>query len=197
MSKLEEYLNRMQEGDKTLTDVHLDEIGIEDEGAEKIAAVLPNSKLIELYLGGNRIGDEGAKKIAAALPKGLKRLDLGWNEIGDEGAKKIAAALPQSNLEDLWLYENKISEVGFNHFVKLLPFSRVTSFAFGGNQISERLETEINDIVAANKARAERGEDPPPLTPELAEEYGIGPGTKVGGEKLHQAATGQQQARSR
>ena len=52
----------------------------------------------------NEIGPEGGTALAAVLPQTkLKVLTLGGNQLGHEGAKQLAAALRgNETLEELW-----------------------------------------------------------------------------------------------
>ena len=85
---LERGLGNLQECCR-VTALDLSAIEIGDEGAGRLAAVLPQCTLrAHLDLGCNIIGDEGAGLLAAVLPQcpSLAHLHLGYNDIGSEGA---------------------------------------------------------------------------------------------------------------
>ena len=68
---------------------------MQSEGAVLMAAGLPHPTLASLELEDNGIEDSGADAIAAALRRGgsLSRLGLAENEIGARGARAIAASI--------------------------------------------------------------------------------------------------------
>ncbi|XP_067859441.1 MHC class II transactivator [Heptranchias perlo] len=96
--------------------VKMSENKIGDEGAERLAEVLPNlTSLEELTLSRNQIADRGAQKLARSLPnlKSLRTLSLYDNIIGDKGAEKLAEILPvMKSLKVLDVQFNKITDVG-------------------------------------------------------------------------------------
>eukprot|EP00656_Telonema_subtile_P040527 TRINITY_DN4559_c0_g1_i1.p1 TRINITY_DN4559_c0_g1~~TRINITY_DN4559_c0_g1_i1.p1 ORF type:complete len:191 (-),score=36.26 TRINITY_DN4559_c0_g1_i1:231-803(-) len=93
--------------DHTGIEVNLWARGINDRGAEAIAAALTeNETLQELYLFNNKIGDRGATALAKALEVNttLKRLDLHNNPCGEVAAAAFIAVLQiNSTLESLTL----------------------------------------------------------------------------------------------
>jgi len=86
--------------------------GITAKGIASLAAVLPQTHLQKLRLGGNDIGDEGCKELASVLPKTkMTNLDLFSNGITDDGFKLILFSSPPS-LMGLTLDQNKLSGDG-------------------------------------------------------------------------------------
>ena len=79
---------------KTLTDLSLSKNALGDEGAIAIAAVLPESKLINLNFFGTGMKEEGAKAFAAALAQvpSLTRLNLQYNALRAESKKALELA---------------------------------------------------------------------------------------------------------
>ena len=107
------------------------------EGAKAIVAALPPS-ITHLDLSGDNLGDEGAKAIAAALPPSMTHLDLSKNNIGVEGAEAIAAALPPS-MTHLDLSKNRIGNAGGKAIAKAAahPQSELSDLDLSINDISE------------------------------------------------------------
>lgn len=135
-------------------------------GAEAIAALakaIPQSLLRELVTYECNLGPEGAKLLAPALENSpLTHWQAGGNDIDDEGAKAIAATLQKSSLTMLCLRNNKIGVEGAKALAAALPYSRVIELDLVGNHnIPQTLQWQIEDILATNKARLARGEEPP------------------------------------
>ena len=96
---LDGYVYRLQNNDPELTEINLDEDGIEkigDVGVARVAAALVgNDVLTSLDLNGMSIGDEGAEKLASVLLLNdtLSLIRLHRNKIGRKGALALAVAL--------------------------------------------------------------------------------------------------------
>lgn len=91
-----EDLGEVLKTNESLTALHLEYCGRNDNDATKIAnALVQNCTLLSLGLDGNFIGDTGAEELAKALYKNstLTFLDLSGNSISDRGAKALRFAL--------------------------------------------------------------------------------------------------------
>ena len=96
-----------------------------DEGVGAVAGMLSNSTLQELYLDCCGIEDEGAEDLAAYMACGgsaLRRLWLCNNEIGSRGFLALAQLLqePACTLKDLSLHRNPVGTLGLTRLVETL-----------------------------------------------------------------------------
>lgn len=190
----------------SLLELGLHRFTIDNSGAAIIASAMEKSPLTCLNLDDNNIGDEGAAAIASALKNSpLTSLNLEENYIHRAGAKTLAEALPHSQLTTLKLRGNAIDSEGFNAIVDALPYSRVTELSIDWYRKnrgvvpdgkSVEMYARIDAILAENKARAARGEDPPALpgtvapaapTPVIAE---ISPAQRIHAAQREEARGG-------
>jgi Leucine Rich repeat len=104
------------EQDSGLTEFHLTENRIGDDGAVLLAKALErNSTLTVLYLGENRIRDIGAAALAEALhemqPCLVFRLSLDGNRNRDNGAAALAEALKLNSCCMSWICATTVSQI--------------------------------------------------------------------------------------
>ena len=127
--------------------------GISEEAADDIAAILcHNTKLQELYIGGNNLQSAGAKKIANSLHNvsNLLIFSIPNNGIGEEAADDIAAVLSHNiKLQRLQLGGNNLKLGGAMKIAKSLHnISNLTKFVISNNNISEGAADEIAAVLS-------------------------------------------------
>ncbi|CAK7346597.1 unnamed protein product [Dovyalis caffra] len=136
-----------------LTEVYLNYLNLEDEGAEALANALKDSapSLEVLEMAGNDITAKGALSLAAciAAKQFLTKLNLAENELKDEGAILIAKAIEvgHGQLNEVDLSTNAIRRSG----ARLLAQAVVDKPGFkllniNANYISDEGIDEVKDI---------------------------------------------------
>lgn len=100
-------------------------------------------KYVPLYADHNRIGPIGCRVLASSQNlANLKTLELGDNKIKDGGAKALAAS-PFTELEDLNLSDNGLTNEGVK---SLKIFSSVEYLSLSGNNLSDESVEPIRGI---------------------------------------------------
>ncbi|KAI9218786.1 hypothetical protein BC828DRAFT_399343 [Blastocladiella britannica] len=125
----------LQQPGQNLIAMHLDNTSIGDAGARVLAACLP-STLDSLSLCGNGIGDVGATALAQALPRGLTKLSLSANQIGDIGAFELGRNLPPSLLV-LRFHSNQIGDNGVEQLAPSLHDTQLQELLLAWNKITD------------------------------------------------------------
>ena len=82
-------------------EVWLNSMGVRDEDADPIVAIIEAGVVTKLQIANNKIGDEGAKKIADCLEgnRTLTSLSLHGNDIGPEGGMAFARAIAKNGAD--------------------------------------------------------------------------------------------------
>lgn len=104
-----------------------------------------------LYLNGNQIALKGAMVLAQGLclNKNIRILDLSRNNLGHKGVKLIVEALQGSPmLKSLDLSYNLIGNPGAKSLTKLLPKTNLLELRVQGNDISQEGMTAIFNTLA-------------------------------------------------
>ena len=125
------------------------------EAADDIAVILShNTKLQQLYLGGNNLQTAGAIKIARALQSTttLTIFGMGNNNISDEAADDIAVVLSNNTkLQQLYLGGNNLQTAGAIKIAKALQSTTtLTIFGMGNNNISDEAANDIAVVLSNN-----------------------------------------------
>ena len=108
------------------------------QGATALAKALPSVQVHTLNLYGNQIDAEGASELAKVLPNTqVHTLDLELNRIGAEGIKKLAAVLPSTQVHILYSGYNRIGDEGVAELAKYLPSTQVHTLYLFKNQIGD------------------------------------------------------------
>jgi len=112
-----DLLSKLLKENTSLEELHLNEYGIDDWGAGKIAKELENNRSLKiLNFSRNQIGNEGSNALAKALKKNenLVMIDLSENKIGDQGVGEWPETLDQQRSIQLKLNLdfNEIGEAG-------------------------------------------------------------------------------------
>jgi Ran GTPase-activating protein (RanGAP) involved in mRNA processing and transport len=106
----------------SLLSLNLSHNALGSDGLWKLAERFPLLvNLQSLDLSYNQILDDGGLEVAKHLVKSLnnlKVLNLAGNEIHDTGMQGLAVALARSNVTELYLNDNQISEVGAQAFAE-------------------------------------------------------------------------------
>ncbi|KAI9260784.1 hypothetical protein BY458DRAFT_516283 [Sporodiniella umbellata] len=129
---------------KTLTNVWLDNNGIESAALQLLACHLQESNVQELKLRQNQIDDEGASLLAQAISKQLLSLELGENTVKAKGF----GMLLDTSLEYLGLFGNAIN--GFGEDQDALPElkkSNIKRLDIGCNQIVHQDLEAMTDVL--------------------------------------------------
>lgn len=109
---IENSIKRLQDNDKTLTELNLNAVKITQEQISLLATALTRNKFLQILdFSNNFIGSHGAKVLAKALEQNqvLHTLYLRSSEAGDEGTIALANALKRNDsLKNLYLGNNKI-----------------------------------------------------------------------------------------
>ncbi|MDB5842105.1 MAG: leucine rich repeat containing protein [Herminiimonas sp.] len=125
-------------GNPAVRGLTLDDNGINDEGTQILANILPDARLANLSLCKNNITRQGAESLAAALDRsGIKVLNLDRNQLGDDGAAALAGSLrTSSTLKELHLPENGISDRGLIALAEAVAVNQsLTVLDLSGNRL--------------------------------------------------------------
>lgn len=174
----ETEVDRVRRNDPTLTILDLSHQDLWNTGVFCLSeALLHNTSLVVVFLGGSRIGDEGAQMLAMSLPKSVQYLYLGQNMIGEQGARALSkltqlkvldlrcnklgcegavhlAALLESNdscLQNLALTRNNIQDPGMWRIARALQTNRsLQSLDLRANKCSQSIYMEFKDVCRVN-----------------------------------------------
>eukprot|EP00913_Durusdinium_trenchii_P029040 g27229.t1 len=117
-----------------------------DEGAAKLAEVLPTTQVTSLLLGFVGIGPDGAASLAKVLPSTkITTLNLAGNQIQDEGALKLAEVLPMTQIHTLNLDRNVIYTA--KSLVESLPKTKVTTLSLGLNPLGIHEAEKLAEVL--------------------------------------------------
>lgn len=118
------------------------------------SSLATNCKYLKtLSLSNNNLYDYGAINLAKALkdlPK-LEKLSLYNNGIGDHGAEKIAESLERSEVQNICLQMNQITDVGVSQFANRLwnvqgcMYPNLKKIMLSGNQVSEKMKKLVKE----------------------------------------------------
>ena len=126
--------------------------GINEEAAADIATILSqNTKLQELYLGGNNLQSTGAIKIMKSLQNvtNLLTFSIPNNNIGEEAADDIATILSKNiKLQKVQLGGNNLRSVGAMKIAKSLH--NITCLGISSNNICEKAAENIAAVLSHN-----------------------------------------------
>ncbi|KAJ4833774.1 hypothetical protein Tsubulata_012651 [Turnera subulata] len=136
----------------SLTEIYLNYLNLEDEGASAIATALKESapSLEVLEMAGNDITVDCAPSLVAciAAKQHLIKLNLGENELKDEGAIQISKALEgHLHLKEVDMNTNYLGRVGARVLAKVVvqnPDFRYLNI--DGNYISDEGVDEVKEI---------------------------------------------------
>jgi len=92
--------------------------GLGDAGVKELASKLESAVLETLDLSGNDITSQGAHHVVKLVKPSLIKLHLDDNELESSGAKIIAAGIETTNLRELHMSTNSISQIGGIAIVK-------------------------------------------------------------------------------
>ena len=123
-----------------LVELHLDNNGISDRGAQHIAAVFPTTQIDLLNVGFNSIGSAGMVSLMqqVATNKSLRTLILSGNRLELEGGHAVATALGRNScLKQVFLDHTELSQLGQCHVTtelvnnQHLALNKITGFNLG------------------------------------------------------------------
>mmetsp|Transcript_4548 Transcript_4548/g.9917 ORF Transcript_4548/g.9917 Transcript_4548/m.9917 type:complete len:459 (-) Transcript_4548:198-1574(-) len=125
------------------------------EGSAPMArALIANTTLQTLALGGNRLSYDGIKCIAEALKHNtsLHHLDLHWVNLGPQGARAIASVLSFNNsLEQLQLGGNEIGPEGVVFIAEALQLNQgLLTLDLSRNRLGAQGISAIGDGLSHN-----------------------------------------------
>eukprot|EP01098_Paradermamoeba_levis_P003823 TRINITY_DN1689_c0_g1_i2.p1 TRINITY_DN1689_c0_g1~~TRINITY_DN1689_c0_g1_i2.p1 ORF type:complete len:592 (-),score=257.39 TRINITY_DN1689_c0_g1_i2:128-1903(-) len=140
-----------------LTELNLNDNGIDDEALKVLAEALPNlPKLKVLNVSGNQIGDNGVKVYLEALakaPNAIPTLALANNNISDAGAATIAALLKASGtIHTVLLAGNEIGDAGAEAVAAALQDNlNVEEVDFSMNRLGNKGALAFQKLLQTNK----------------------------------------------
>jgi Leucine Rich repeat len=162
-----------------LTELVLDQNGIEEDGVKELAEALKdNVRLERLRLAENKIATAGALELAVLLTRNMtvSFLDLQRTGIDDMGAIAIASLIAtNTTITGLDLRNNEIGDEGAEAIERFLSRNSKLSFlAMDGNRIPQARLDDIARLTEANERRVpENIPDMGVLTSILAVAYDI------------------------
>ena len=137
----------------TLKYLNINNNQITEEAGEALASVvMHNAGLEELHLSGNNLG-EGMLIVSKALEhiSTLRSLDMGNNNISKEVAGKLALAISANeNLEEIRLYDSKLSSSAIVILQSLGTISTLKYLNFNNNQMTEDAGEALASLILYN-----------------------------------------------
>ena len=137
----------------TLKNLNINNSQITEEASEALASVvMHNAGLKDLHLNGNNLG-EGMLIVAKALEhiSSLRSLAMGNNYISKEVADKLALAISANeNLEEIRLYDNKLSSSATVILQSLGTISTLKNLNINNSQITEEASEALTSVVMHN-----------------------------------------------
>eukprot|EP00048_Salpingoeca_helianthica_P024688 m.34461 g.34461 ORF g.34461 m.34461 type:complete len:601 (+) comp9530_c0_seq1:1941-3743(+) len=149
----------------TLVMLDIDDVGLRDEGAQRVgAALIDNRTLKKLYIGHNMIGPAGAEFISVGLQKntGLTFLNMSSNPLGPDGIKSLVTGLcANKTLQTLEVFRTGMSKDGATALSELLGSGRnktITSLHYDKGEHAH-VDEEIGKFLRRNASSSILGQD--------------------------------------
>lgn len=131
----------------SLTSLTLDDSGLDEDCARTIAQ-FGMKELRTLRVANSRVGARGtAALVAAPFFAGVRTLDIQSAAIGDMGASAIAA-LPSSNLRELHLNDNGLTDSSLDALARSSAFGHLTQLDLSSNAFTSRAVRRFADSVS-------------------------------------------------
>ncbi|EGG16096.1 leucine-rich repeat-containing protein [Cavenderia fasciculata] len=141
----------------------LENNGIGDSGAEKLANVIKNNgcSLKGLYLSDCQITSKGCSILALALESNtlIATLHLNSNPIGNEGISQLVKSLySNSSIKSISCFFCSISDVGATRVIEYLEAHKksISNLNIKGNKISPDNQEKINKLLLVKKIKEKK-----------------------------------------
>ena len=105
---------------------------------DAVAASPHLANLRTLHLGRNHVGDTGVRRLLGATVSNLEDLDLGGNELSDDAARQFAEAARFPRLARLELADNALSAAGAERLADAALFPRLERLGLANNRLGGR-----------------------------------------------------------
>jgi uncharacterized protein (TIGR02996 family) len=127
-----------------LTELHLNDAGVDDEVVGRLAKAPLLSSLGTLEMRNNNIGPAGLEALCdSPRTERLTTLSLGYNRIGDRGLDAVGASTRMPALERLFLSHNGLLGAGVKLFANARLRAGLTHLDLDYNQLSSESLTEL------------------------------------------------------
>ena len=142
---------------RTLKLLQLINVGITEEVADDIAAVIDGNPLLQcIYLESNRLQNSGANVILGSLSnkKHIKALSLASNNISEIPVNKLLQFITNNELDELLLNNNSIGTTGVFDICKCIKdnINTLRVFSFADTNVSDEATDAIISVIESNNA---------------------------------------------
>ena len=137
--------------------LQLNNVGITEEVADDIAAVIDGNPLLQcIYLESNRLQNSGANVILGSLSnkKHIKALSLANNNISEVPVDKMLQFITNNELDELLLNNNSFGTTGIFNICKCIKdnINTLRVFSFADTNVSDEATDAIISVIESNNA---------------------------------------------